>query len=1643
MSAPVAAKDRTNEASPKKVESAKQFSSVEAEIAPEFSGSIPMLQEKAICPCEGGCPNCSDEIQTKLKIGAPDDEYEQEADETADRIMRMPDSEGALTGDHLSLESGEKENPVVQRQADEENEEGEEEEPEEPVQTKSLSGDTPEPESEPEQNTGKTVQPDLHSLEGGGQPLDPGTREFFEPRFGRDFGSVRVHTGSRAEQLNRQLRAQAFTHGSDIYFNEGKYAPHTSDGKHLLAHELTHVVQQRHGEVRRKSNIPADTNTPAAPTPVTGAEPAPGGLPAADGSTGQQPDQQQDREITFTTAEEPPAKEPEIKEPESKKSEETLKEDKSKPESSAASEEKKPVLEKGAKEDPAGEDKTAKPGTGGKDGGDAEVQKVEQLELAGSSDQAMDSFTTANASQVAASFPVLGGTLEGKLTDEQKEAADDLPPLNAQTAAGAKPPAEGEPGQLKEKNAEINDGVTQPEPDKQEAKPHEDAAPPPENKRNSDLLEKQESGGFLSWFKNKFKNFMSGISTKDSGINTGAGERPTIDTTGKADLNRVENQRQEGQTQVDDQKTEVSDQIKNNPGQQKIQPQPVNEEIKGEMSTETDAAMETPQDGEMARYATLPLPKEVRDKADEKMAPALTESLAKPRQEVASAAKQRDDDKQKAVTEAEEQNDKLNQEADNEQNGIVTESRKEVAEEQAKGIEEAQGKIDEFNTEANSEEETVKTDVDDRIETDEGEASKTLEKAEEDADKEKEKGEEEAAAKKKELEKESEDQSWWDRTVDAVKSAVTAVTEAIDAVFTAVREAVKAIIDKAKEAAIALIEAGRKWIVEKLDKFGKWLKEKVNKYLSAFPALAKKINEAIDSAVDTAREAVNKVADKLKEGVTALADSLASAIDSVLSKFHAGLKAAVQIVGAVLTGDFAEAARIAFMAAMEIAGIDPAPVMDFINRAGETVTMIFNDPIGFFRNVANGVKKGVNKFQTNIKKHLIGGLLGWLTGALSEVEITLPEKFDIKGIFSLVMQILGLTYQNIRAKVVKKLGPKGETIISAMEQGFEFIKELVARGPIVLWEKVKDSLTNLKETVISGIRNWVITTVIKEGIIWILSLLNPASAIVKALKLLFDFVMFLVERGQQIVDFVKSVFNSVGELARGNLEKAAAAVENAMARSVPVIISLLASLLGLGGIGKTVKNIIMKIRKPIDKAMDKVIDWLVKKSKSLFGKGKAALQKGKTAVKKAAEKLAGWLGLKKKFKASDGSSHTISYKGKTKPKIVVRSEETGLDEIITYMRAPSKLKKKSQKALKDSLNADTTRGAKTRELEGVNTDLKQLFAKGDTTSPTDKSNLENLLETAKQNIPSYFLASSTDADLPLTNVTWRKQGEKAHKVIAEPLTKRPGNTKGQDAPGTPIAKGFELCEWIHDKLPRTAKGYKQIKYHQTHLLSETLSGPALDWNLTPTPHGINTGDMKGVEKKVENLLKDNDNPAVVSYETTVEYGHNDETYGTKYPTQPLSPGLKALSTKDFPSRIGVVVKKGEPLGDGGKYEFKSTAGMPRLEPVPMDPPALPDTSAPVNLMTLRENDLIKYFVGDAGLLQSKQAQRIASYLNDNRGETPSEALFISHYQKLSGTSSRWPKGYEAAAKAEYQAFINLKGEKNTNEGQITFTMGSE
>jgi hypothetical protein len=250
-----------------------------------------LAQTVQMPPCHG----CLLPTQAKLIINKPGDKYEQEADRIADQIMKMPEPRlqrqvnskeyeaiqakplanqitplvqknadshkreyedktlqtKSLTGQILPIAKikekfGEDNNkviqigpklfneqisPLVQRQADYEDEKDEK-----IIQAK---GDL-----EHVHKVSQDIEANINALQTRGQPLTPPVLAFFETSLGHDFSQVRVHSYSRAAQMARSINAKAFTIGKDIIFGEGHYSLRNNDGKRLLAHELTHVIQQ-------------------------------------------------------------------------------------------------------------------------------------------------------------------------------------------------------------------------------------------------------------------------------------------------------------------------------------------------------------------------------------------------------------------------------------------------------------------------------------------------------------------------------------------------------------------------------------------------------------------------------------------------------------------------------------------------------------------------------------------------------------------------------------------------------------------------------------------------------------------------------------------------------------------------------------------------------------------------------------------------------------------------------------------------------------------------------------------------------------------------------------------------------------------------------------------------------------------------------------------------------------------------------------------------------------------------------------------------------------------------------------------------------------------------------------------------------
>lgn len=332
-------------------------------------------------------------------------------------------------------------------------------------------------------------------------------------------------------------------------------------------------------------------------------------------------------------------------------------------------------------------------------------------------------------------------------------------------------------------------------------------------------------------------------------------------------------------------------------------------------------------------------------------------------------------------------------------------------------------------------------------------------------------------------------------------------------------------------------------------------------------------------------------------------------------------------------------------------------VMGMLKKAAATIDLIVSDPIGFLKNLLAAVKQGLNQFVGNIWEHLKAGFMGWLFGALGGMGIKLPADFSLPSIFSLVMQVLNLTPERIRARVVKIVGERN---VAMVEGVWSAVKLLIDGGPAALWEKVKEYVGNLKDMLVETIQDWVVTKVIQSAVTKLVSMFNPVGAIIQAIIAIYNTVMFFIERINQIVEFVQAVINSVDKIARGAVGDAANWIEKALARTIPLIISFLARLLGLGGISDKVKGFILRLQTKVENAIDKVIEKILGGIKKIAG---AVVGAGKAAVASVFE----WW--KKKMKVGKGkNAHTLYFRGEGKAaKLYIESTPRILRDYITSL----------------------------------------------------------------------------------------------------------------------------------------------------------------------------------------------------------------------------------------------------------------------------------------------------------------------------------------------------------------------------------------
>ncbi|HQU31013.1 MAG: DUF4157 domain-containing protein [Planctomycetia bacterium] len=361
----------------------------------------------------------------------------------------------------------------------------------------------------------------------------------------------------------------------------------------------------------------------------------------------------------------------------------------------------------------------------------------------------------------------------------------------------------------------------------------------------------------------------------------------------------------------------------------------------------------------------------------------------------------------------------------------------------------------------------------------------------------------------------------------------------------------------------------------------------------------------------------------------------------------------------------------------------------YVAKAKSTFITIIKNPVGFVGNLVRAGKMGFEMFKERIGEHLKAALINWLVGPLAEAGVYIPKSFTLIEIVKLVLSVLGLTWQNIRSKLVKIIP---EPVLVGLEKTAGILVTLVKDGPAAAWEQIKAELTDLKDQLIAQITQMVTTEIVKAAVTKLVTMLNPAGAVIQAIIAIYNTIFFFIQKINQIAAVVASFIDSISAIAAGQIANAAKKVEQTMANTLTVIIAFLAKFAGLGGIPDKIVGIVKKIRQPIDKGLDKIVAWLGNMLKKLVG-----------AVKGAAGAIFQWW--KKKMPIETGEEkHNLYFQGEEdSAELVVASSPRRLENFVTDARTNSEITgNPKKKASLDKITAEIS------VLRTIRNDLRPL-----------------------------------------------------------------------------------------------------------------------------------------------------------------------------------------------------------------------------------------------------------------------------------------------------------------------------------------------
>ena len=422
------------------------------------------------------------------------------------------------------------------------------------------------------------------------------------------------------------------------------------------------------------------------------------------------------------------------------------------------------------------------------------------------------------------------------------------------------------------------------------------------------------------------------------------------------------------------------------------------------------------------------------------------------------------------------------------------------------------------------------------------------------------------------------------------------------------------------------------WVTEEYDRAETLFADGCTALLRDISSDVNAVIESCQGIIGNARADIERIADSLPEELRAWAqgeaarlgtelDALAAQVDASQSQVSADLigranqavhevreqvhalrqeaLGAVGRIGAAVSAFLADPGRMLVNGLLRVVGIPPEQFWSFVDKLGAVVDRLAEDPVGFGATLLDGIGQGFDQFFANFPAHLQAGLMQWLSSALSQAGVPRPMDFSAPGIFSMVLDVLGITWDRIRVILAKHIG---EDNVEHFDRAYDIIKTFIAHGPLGLVDLLRQELS--PETIFHMVREtavrFLVETLVEKAAARIATLFVPGGAVYQALRGIYKALEWVYYNAARLFRLFDAVVTGAAEIASGNTAGLALLVEGALSGMMGPVIDFVAEFIGIGDVPEMVGDALEDLRAFIAQGIDKVIGFVVAQARSLL-----------------------------------------------------------------------------------------------------------------------------------------------------------------------------------------------------------------------------------------------------------------------------------------------------------------------------------------------------------------------------------------------------------------------------------------------------------